>query len=60
MQGACDPTKEEGCTDENNNIDTGGAITPTPTSKQIVRKAADLNFILKSTYEQFQYVRDVG
>eukprot|EP00957_Ditylum_brightwellii_P096650 7361213-Ditylum_brightwellii.AAC.1 len=68
MQGVCDPdvmnpshpTYFANCSGANNDIDTGGAVTPSPTNKLIARKAADLSFLLKSIYEQHQSIRDVG
>jgi hypothetical protein len=59
IQGACDPsvnsssvlTYYPNCTDANNNMETGGVIAPTNTSKWIHEKAADLVVFLKPLFE---------
>lgn len=68
MQGMCDPeetdpshvTYMEGCTEEHNNITTGGVFVPTPTNTDVHRKAADLVPLLKSLYEYHQDIKYVG
>jgi hypothetical protein len=59
IQGACDPSAKNStslryypnCTEANNNMETGGVIAPTDTSKWIHEKAADLVVFLKPLFE---------
>jgi HAMP domain-containing protein len=59
MQGTCDPNITDSnhfnyypnCTDENNNILTGGKVQPVSTAKAIYDKAGDLNVFLKPLFE---------
>jgi hypothetical protein len=59
IQGACDPSINNSsspryypnCTEANNNMETGGILAPTNTSKWIHEKAADLVVFLKPLYE---------
>ena len=67
MQGSCDPnatigsvTYHPNCTSANNDIDTGGVIAPTPTSRQVYRKSADLIPFIKALYEQDGDLYDLG
>ena len=67
MQGSCDPNATIGavsyhpnCTSANNDIDTGGVIAPTPTSRQVHRKSADLVPFIKALYEQEGDLYDLG
>jgi hypothetical protein len=69
MQGQCDPSLTDdianrtaksyypGCTAANNDLSTGGAVKPTDTNEQIVRKASDISFLLKPLYESHEDVR---
>lgn len=58
MQGTCDPYESnvsalsyyDNCTRANNDIQTGGVV-PTPTSKGLYEKAADLGLLMKPIYE---------
>jgi hypothetical protein len=68
MQGACDPRVSDlgsrayypNCTEANNNVTTGGAVSPSPTNEQIYRKSADLSPFLKALYEANQDIQDLG
>ena len=68
MQGACDPRSTDptameyypNCTDDNNDLSTGGVIAPSPTSAQVARKAADLSPFLKALFEYHQDIMDMG
>jgi len=67
MQGSCDPNATTGavsyhpnCTSANNDIDTGGVIAPTQTSRQVYRKSADLIPFIKALYEQDEDLYDLG
>jgi hypothetical protein len=59
IQGACDPAETNSsslryypnCTEANNDIETGGVLAPTNTSKWIHEKAADLVVFLKPLFE---------
>jgi hypothetical protein len=59
IQGACDPSANNSnslrhypnCSEANNNMETGGVIAPTVTSKWIHEKAADLVVFLKPLFE---------
>lgn len=68
MQGMCDPnvtdpthpTYYPGCTNANNNVETGGVVAPTKTNKWLHRKSADLTPVLKALYEYHHDVKDLG
>ena len=58
MPGSCNPTASPGsraylpnCTEANNNIETGGIVSPSTTTKPIFDKAADIGLLLKPIYE---------
>jgi hypothetical protein len=59
MQGVCDPaetnpkalTYYENCTVANNDVETGGVLQPTSTSKGLYEKAAELGILLKPLFE---------
>lgn len=59
FQGCCNPGAKHvwersyypNCTDDNNNIETGGSIQPTNTSQWLQRKSGDLAVFLKAIYE---------
>ncbi|CAB9506181.1 expressed unknown protein [Seminavis robusta] len=68
MQGACDPTALEqddpafypNCTHANNNLETGGVVSPSPTNRFLANKAKDLVFLLKGLYESHVKVKQLG
>ena len=68
MQGICDPNVTDpsyrtyfaGCTDANNDISTGGVISPSPFNSVIHRKTSDLGPLLKSLYEFYSDVKELG
>ncbi|CAB9525401.1 expressed unknown protein (Partial), partial [Seminavis robusta] len=67
MQGACHPNATLGdstywqdCSDANNDVSTGGKLTPTTTAQQIYTKSADLAPLLKSLYEFYLDVKEIG
>lgn len=68
MQGVCDPSEIdasaptffENCTSANNDYVTGGVIAPTPTSKGLYEKAADIGILLKPLFEAAPDVSSVG
>lgn len=68
MQGACDPRETDpmstvyypNCTEENNNVTTGGVIAPSPTNEQLYRKSADMSPFLKAFYEYHQDLMSIG
>lgn len=59
MQGSCNPEEEnptslsyyENCTDVNNNVSSGGIVTPSPTNRALYEKSADIGVLLKPIYE---------
>jgi hypothetical protein len=59
FQGSCDPNEHDpvargylaNCTDEHNNMETGGILQPTNTSKWLQQKAGDLSVLIKPLYE---------
>lgn len=59
MQGSCDPSVTDpkrktyypNCTEENNNMETGGIIQPTETNKWLYEKSGDLSVFLKVIWE---------
>jgi len=59
IQGTCDPAVTDptdnkyypNCTEANNDIDTGGVVFPTSTSKWLHEKVSDLSVLLKPLYE---------
>jgi len=68
LQGSCDPNMTDpkghsywpNCTAEiNNNMEIGG-LNPVPTNAQVYRKAADLAPLLKTLYEFYLDVREIG
>jgi len=59
MQGACDPSERNssartyyaGCTEANNDFETGGVVQPTPTNRGLHQKSGDLSIFLKALWE---------
>ncbi|KAL3924455.1 MAG: hypothetical protein SGILL_001036 [Bacillariaceae sp.] len=68
MQGACDPLETNpeadaywpNCTEANNNILTGGVISPSNQTELYYRKGGDLAPTLRALFEQWEVVRDLG
>jgi hypothetical protein len=68
MQGGCDPRVIDpastvyypNCTEDNNNVTTGGIVQPSPTNEQIYRKGADLGPFMKAFYEYHQDLFSMG
>jgi hypothetical protein len=68
FQGICDPKETnitghfyyENCTDANNDWRTGGVVAPTPTSKGLYEKAADIGPLLKPIFETHEDLSIVG
>jgi len=68
MQGACDPTVNnvsdptyyQGCTDENNDLRTGGVVKPTANNFFIYDKAKDFAWLLKALFEIHTDAKTIG
>jgi hypothetical protein len=68
MQGACDPLELDpladtywpNCTDENNNVLTGGVISPSNQTGLYYRKGGDMVPTLRGLFEQWEVIRDLG
>eukprot|EP00977_Amphora_coffeiformis_P002992 scaffold569_cov165-Amphora_coffeaeformis.AAC.25 len=68
IQGACDPSETNprsmmyypGCSEENNDLFTGGVVNPSNLTSMIYRKGADLVPILKALFEYYQDFRNLG
>lgn len=68
MQGVCDPNEIDAsaptyfanCSSANNDYLTGGVIAPSPTSKGLYEKAADLGVLLKPIYEASPDITSIG
>ena len=68
IQGACDPEERDpssgtywpNCTASNNDIRTGGVISPSNQTELYYRKAADMVPMLRSLFEEWEVIRDLG
>ena len=67
MQGSCDPKSNKGergfvenCTAAHNNIETGGLVAPSLTTKPLFEKAADIGLLLKPIYESVSEIFLLG
>ena len=68
MQGTCDPTVTNesarfyapNCTTANNNVETGGAVHPVPSTYPLYRMSSDLVPLLKAIFEVRSEINDLG
>ena len=68
MKGACDPDQRdpthpaylENCTDANNDILSGGVVSPSDTNYYIANKAKDLAWAIKPLYEAHLDIKTIG
>ncbi|CAB9497324.1 expressed unknown protein [Seminavis robusta] len=67
MQGDCDPMASPGdpgyypsCTDDNNNLQTGGVVAPTRANYFLHQKAKDIVFVLKALFEAVPKAKQIG
>mmetsp|Transcript_5640 Transcript_5640/g.11678 ORF Transcript_5640/g.11678 Transcript_5640/m.11678 type:complete len:1810 (-) Transcript_5640:117-5546(-) len=68
MQGQCDPdmtrpewiTYYRNCAPENNNITTGGAVSPTTTAHGLYKKSGELALLLRPLFEANDYAILMG
>ena len=68
MQGLCNPAITDSnhpayypdCTEENNNLRTGGVVQPTLTNYYLASKAKDIGWVLKPLLESHSDVKAVG